>query len=214
MMMRIKQVVFLVLVGMNLIFMNDVHSKLHWVGATGYYDSLSETCEAQASSFGGNAELCEITPIVDGGSYGELTGSCVIGECDGTPLAYPHWTTELYALPISPDNNQPNVCTGNPVDPVTGNKLQQEYLIKTNSLYPLVLNLFYNSNRLEKWRHTFSRDISFSSSPSGARFDFNGIALGADPIVTAESPSYLGGEITSYGVSYTAPESTSLIIYG
>ena len=206
---KIAPILYLII----LLPLNDAHSKLYWEGGISYYNSLSEACEAQASNFGSNAELCDITPIQNGAPYGELTGSCIIGECDGIPLAYPHWTREFYALPSPLDDNQPNICTGNPIDPVAGNKLQREQLIKIDSTYPIKFDLFYNSNRLEKWRHTFSRSLSFSATPNGRRFDFNGTALGSDPTANPESPSSLGGEITSYGAQYTAPESTNLITY-
>lgn len=118
-----------------------------------------------------------------------------------------------YSLATPLNNNQPNLCTGNPIDPVTGNKLQREQLIEINAVHPITFDLYYNSNRLEKWRHSFSRTLSFSSAPNGPRFDFNGSAFGVDPVAQPESPSIFGGQITSYGAQYTPPESTNLITY-
>ena len=181
-------------------------AKPYWYSGSGYYESLSSLCDGVAGSRAGNFEVCDVLPVHDGAPYGEFAGSCRMGDCDGIPLAYSYWTRELFTLAPPLDNNQPNICVGNPVDPVTGNKFQREKLIEIDSIHPIVFNLLYNSNRLEKWRHTYSRTLSFSSFPNGNRIDFNGSPLGLDPVADLESPSFIGGEISNFGRKNTAPE--------
>ncbi|MBT8134294.1 MAG: hypothetical protein KJO03_07265, partial [Gammaproteobacteria bacterium] len=182
---------------------SSVHAKHYWEGSAGYFESLGQLCAAEADNRGGNAALCDVSGPVEYGTG--FTGSCHIGLCDGIPLAYAYYTKELYTIAPPLDNNQPNMCVGNPIDPVTGNKFQKEHLLELEAIQPITFALFYNSNRLEKWRHSYSRTMSFSSTPNGPRFDFNGIPFGLDPVAQAESASGLGGEIINYGVRNPVP---------
>jgi len=143
-----------------------LYAKSYWDSGSGYYESLSSLCDGVVALRSGNAEVCEVTPIQDGAPFGEFTGSCIIGDCDGIPLAYSYYTKELYTVVPTTSNNQPNMCTGNPIDPVTGNKLQREHLFEIEAIHPITFDLYYNSNRLEKWRHTFNRTLTFSSEPN------------------------------------------------
>jgi len=183
-------------------YYSNAFSIQYWEGPAGYYESLSSACDALASQSGG--EVCDISGPEPWGTLQQ--GSCQIGDCDNFPRWHPHYTKELYTVMPSLDNNQPNICTGNPIDPVTGNKLQRENIVHIDAVYPIIFDLYYNSNRIEKWRHTYSRTLSFSSTPNGPRYDFTGVALGLDPIAEAESPSFMGGEAKGYGVKYTAPQ--------
>ena len=181
------------------------YAEQYWTDGISYYNSLSQLCNAKASASGG--ELCDVSPII---SYlGTLQqGSCWIGGPDCSSARWYSYTTdERYTLASSLDNNQ-NTCplVGNPVNPVTGNKFQRESIIQINALEPLNFDLIYNSERLEKWRHTFSRNLSFSSFPNGNRIDFNGSPLGPDPVADLESPSFIGGELSSFGRKNTVPD--------
>lgn len=60
----------------------------------------------------------------------------------------------------TPDNDTPlNSCVGNPINPATGNKHQFEPLIALSGVHAINFNITYNSQRQEKWRHTYSRSV-------------------------------------------------------
>ena len=183
----------------NDLFFEDPNSACGYAVDIRLNDTLLGVSSYLLTSNGPTAFSCEMESTITG----LPSGSLGIGSGKLTS----------YALVGSLDNNQPNICTGNPIDPVTGNKLQREGLIEIDSIYPIKLDLFYNSNRLEKWRHTFNRTLSFSPQPNGSRLDFNGAALGADPIAIPESPSFMGGVITHFGVQNKSPVSTHLTTY-
>jgi len=215
---RMCRQVLNVIVFISLIYTNSIQAGVFWTdgsnwnNGTGYFNSLSEICESKANDWG--IEYCEIVGMGDCPQYGGVCGTCSMGsDCNSTPLSYLFLGLEAFSLAIPTNPNVPNMCVGNPVDPVTGNKHQKEQLIEIDSPHPITFDLYYNSNRLEKWRHSFTRTLSFSSYPNGPRIDFNGAAFGTDPVVDPESPSFFGGEITSYGAIYAPTEPSVPITY-
>jgi RHS repeat-associated protein len=103
--------------------------------------------------------------------------------------------------------------TGNPINPLTGNKYQVETDYAGAGTYPLRFERYYNSNtgfgsgRLgARWRHTFDRSISVSGAnatvtrPDGKRFVFT--QSGADWVAPADVMDKLVQ--TGGGWTYTA----------
>lgn len=88
---------------------------------------------------------------------------------------------------------------GNPINPVTGSKRQTEALIAIDGVQPLSLDLIYNSASLVRWKHSYQRYLTFSSLPTGSRYDTIGSAHGFYSTAVPETPSAFGGGISAHG---------------
>ena len=112
----------------------------------------------------------------------------------------------LYVISDNYDKNN-NVCTvGNPVDPVSGSKVQREPLINIAGNQSLIFDLYYNSANLDKWKHSYGRGLAFSKTPTGIRYDMGySDANGYNSIAKPETNSFLGSVSTYYGAKHIAP---------
>jgi|GEM_PF-5776877 len=70
---------------------------------------------------------------------------------------------EIYALYDSNNDSLSCPAIGDPIDPVSGNSHQKQTLIELDTLHPINLDLYFNSNRTERWRHTYSRSVYISN---------------------------------------------------
>jgi len=105
-----------------------------------------------------------------------------------------YWSPDRYGLFDDADYEDSNRCVGNPVDLVTGNKRQKESLIRLEAPHPLVFNLYFNSRRLEKWRHSYSRSVK-ASTVQPKRFHFD-VVDGLNPYALPVSPGGFGFDST------------------
>ena len=168
-------------------------------------------CHAYGAQFG-FVDYCGPRP-----TFWYLGGVCSEGPggCDGVEdyvLQEAYYYFPVYSLAEAYFKNQNSCTVGNPIDPVSGKKIHQESLIQLNATQPLNLELFYNSAGLDKWKHNYSRQLTFSSGPTGNRYDTNGSANGFNPVAVAESSSFLGGEVTAFGKKNMAPEDTAFYL--
>jgi len=70
------------------------------------------------------------------------------------------WAAQYsYGIDVPQTDTPVNQCVGNPIDPASGNKFQIEPLIQLDSKHPISFNLFFNSKRPEKWRHSYSQSV-------------------------------------------------------
>jgi YD repeat-containing protein len=83
---------------------------------------------------------------------------------------------------------------GNPIDLVTGNKRQKEPLIRLEAPHLIEFNLYFNSRRLEKWRHSYSRSLKVSTvQPTRYHFD---VVDGLNPYALPVSSGGFGFDST------------------
>jgi RHS repeat-associated protein len=145
------------------------------------------------------------------------SGTPYVTNCGEEPGTTPDRISIFYYYPLYTiggsyyANN--NSCTvGNPVDPVTGSKTQHESLVDIPASQSLVLDIYYNSSNLDKWKHSFSRRLTFSDVPTGSRYDTGyGSAHDYNPSAEPEAPSFIGGSglVATYGKKPIAPQSES-----
>ncbi|MCW8955544.1 MAG: RHS domain-containing protein [Gammaproteobacteria bacterium] len=113
-------------------------------------------------------------------------------------VSYWEMHVTIYTVPDQfsvavPDDGNPQSCPaiGNPINPTTGNKFHKEPIVNINAIFPIDFNLYYNSMRIERWRHTYSRSININTALS--RYNFNNIPYGTDPFQKSASPGGLTG---------------------
>ena len=157
-----------------------------------FYGSAEEVCSVFASQKPPEVTLKE-TRIDHSGS--RPSASCIFERC--LPLQPCREVNSNVALTVDdefalglPIDDDTKSCplVGNPINPSTGSKIHKVSLIGIESKYPLVYDLFYNSSRLERWRHSFSRSMKSSLTSETSRYDFNGHPFGLNPIAKPESP--------------------------
>ncbi len=186
----------------------------------GSYEGARSSCEAFSASLNYGAcaggALWAGQTNWQGGSYC-ANGNANMSYCGQDPSepvewVFNHYYYPLYELADAYDKNQ-NKCNtiGNPIDPVTGEKTQEELLVELDSALPIELSLFYNSASLNRWSHNYNRRLLFSSEPTGSRFDLYdyGSANNYYPLAEPETPLLVGGMLTGYGKKNVAPVNTT-----
>ena len=190
------------------------HGGSTWSSESFFTGSVAESeaaCIAHALSLGYTAGHCiKVDGRVYGGNWCK-SGTPELLYCGQEPGSIDyimvHYYYPKYTLSDYYDNNQGNMCVGNPIDPVSGSKIQKELLISTDGIQPITLDLYYNSANLDKWKHSYSRSMSFSNIPSGNRYDMGySDANGFNPVLEPESNSFLGGVSSAYGKKNLAPK--------
>jgi RHS repeat-associated protein len=190
------------------------HAGSTWSSESYFTGSVAESkaaCLAHALSLGYTASHCiKVDGRVYGGNWCK-SGTPELLYCGQEPgnidYIMVHYYYPKYTLSDYYDNNQGNMCVGNPIDPVSGSKIQKESLISTDGIQPIKLDLFYNSANLDKWKHSYSRSLSFSIIPTGNRYDTGyADANGFNPVAEPESNSFLGGVSSAYGKKNLAPK--------
>ncbi|HEB56777.1 MAG TPA: RHS repeat protein, partial [Gammaproteobacteria bacterium] len=182
------------------------------------YGSLQEACDASIeyiNSSGHNFSYDDV--LLDECPKGDNVhcATCLARQDKSPYTATLTIASKLAAFRLGhPLDDTLQQCTvGNPIDPVTGNKIQYEPLIKIEAIQPIEFYLVYNSQRIEKWRHSYNRTLSFSASAAGKRIDFNGAPFGSKPTAESESVSLLGGKSTYPGIYYAAPDKDLTVTY-
>ena len=198
------------------IFSLKVFAAGSYTSETYFSDSFEEaksSCIAHALSLGydgcGSNSAAYMAGVWSGGWWcaNGQGGVYACGQETGNvDFVFVHYYFPKYTLSDYYGNNHGNICVGNPINPVSGSKIQKESLISTEGIQPIMLDLYYNSANLDKWRHSYSRSIYFSNVPTGNRYDMGyGDANGFNPIAEPESKPSLGGVSLVYGKKNLAP---------
>ena len=96
--------------------------------------------------------------IVD--NYPQATCQVTCSSCSrNTSVLALSVSAYTYKLNTPGFDSTSDVCVGNPIDPATGNKFQLEPILQLVSAHPTDFNLIYNSQRPEKWRHSYSQSV-------------------------------------------------------
>lgn len=158
---------------------------------------LFETSEGACHDYAfhiGEQKVCSVS-----GSYCRLDD--VYSDCSNPRVYVLGRAYEEYVPVINLNNDMPNECVGNPVDPVDGSKLHIENVMKINGVKPISFNLFYDGNSIEKWRMSFSRVLRHVNANDFPRIDFSSYEFGQNPYAVPESDGGMGYyPSTSYGL--------------
>ena len=107
-------------------------------------------------------QMGSLTQIITGDGRPNFSCILVCGpgkNCSGN-IGVPVYATDYQYIMGSLNNDRLlNECVGNPINPVSGNKYQFESLITQSGLHAINFNLIYNSQRQEKWRHSFTQSV-------------------------------------------------------
>ena len=117
------------------------HAGSTWSSESYFTGSVAESkaaCLAHALSLGYTASHCiKVDGRVYGGNWCK-SGTPELLYCGQEPgnidYIMVHYYYPKYTLSDYYDNNQGNMCVGNPIDPVSGSKIQKELLISLEDI--------------------------------------------------------------------------------
>jgi len=150
----------------TVLFAADDETK-DWVIFSKRFPSPSDACDYAAALYTptNNSRTYEVNgfSVNDGTLYDTLichfNYTRTIDGTHGTASATGISVAKKYYLAAHDEDSSLKSCVGNPIDPATGNKYQQESLITLSGIHPVNLDLYFNSKRPEKWRHSYSRSV-------------------------------------------------------